>query len=205
MWRVLAVAAALAALSLAVVAPAPAYDPWMWLVWGREVAAGGLDTREGPAFKPLPVVVCALLAPLGGAAPVAWVLLVRTAGIVALWLAWRLGRRLAGGSGLAGAAAVAGVVLAGRLLELTAAGAEPALAIALALGAVETWSSGRVRVAAACVLACGLLRVEAWPFLLVAGAAVWRRRPEHRAALVAAAALLPAAWLVPEWLGSGDL
>src|SRR4051812_772975 len=68
-WRVIAVAAAIAALSLIVIAPAPSYDPWMWLLWGREVTEGGLDTRDGPAFKPLPVAVCALLAPLGAAAP----------------------------------------------------------------------------------------------------------------------------------------
>jgi hypothetical protein len=55
----------LAGLSVLVVAPAPAYDPWMWLLWGREIAGGTLSTSEGPAFKPLPVAVCALLAPLG--------------------------------------------------------------------------------------------------------------------------------------------
>ena len=54
-------------------APAPGYDPWAWLLWGREVAGGALSTVEGPAFKPLPVAVCALLAPLGGAAPWLWV------------------------------------------------------------------------------------------------------------------------------------
>jgi len=119
-----AVAAALAALSLALVAPAPSYDPWMWLLWGREVAEASLDTRDGPAFKPLPVAVCALLAPLGAAAPVAWVLLVRTAGLVAVYLAWRVGRRLAGGSRLAGAlrAASVGGGLAGRLSRRTMPG-----------------------------------------------------------------------------------
>ena len=38
-------------------------------VGARGRGAATLDTREGPAFKPLPVAVCALLAPLGGAAP----------------------------------------------------------------------------------------------------------------------------------------
>src|SRR5919112_61296 len=79
-WRALAVAAALAAVSLVVVAPAPSYDPWMWLLWGREVADG---------------------------------------------------------------AAAVGVLLCGRLLALTAAGAEPALVLAAALGAAEAWAAGR--------------------------------------------------------------
>ena len=81
MPRALAIAVAAGLLSLLIVAPAPSYDPWAWLLWGREVAGGGLNTVDGPAFKPLPVAVCALLAPLGtGAAPWAWVLLVRAVG-----------------------------------------------------------------------------------------------------------------------------
>jgi hypothetical protein len=76
---------------------------------------GGGEPRHPrrPAFKPLPVAVCALLAPLGAAAPVAWVLLVRTAGLLAVYLAWRVGRRLAGGSRLAGALAAAPCCCAG--------------------------------------------------------------------------------------------
>src|SRR4051812_7444893 len=46
---------AIALLSLLVVDPAPSYDPWSWLLWGREVAGGSLSTIDGPAFKPLPV------------------------------------------------------------------------------------------------------------------------------------------------------
>ena len=164
-------AAALAGLSLVLVAPAPSYDPWAWLLWGREVAEGGLDTREGPAFKPLPVAVCALLSPLGEAAPVVWVAVVRAAGLLSLWLAFRLGRRLAGDSVCAGLLAALGVALCGGLLAYTAAGAEPALVLALALGGVEAWRAGQVRLALACAAGFGLLRVESWPFLLAGG--VW--------------------------------
>ena len=205
MRRALLVAVALAGLSLLVVAPAPSYDPWAWLLWGRELAGGTLDTREGPAFKPLPVAVCALLAPLGGAAPVVWVAIVRAAAALALWLAFRLGRHLAGGSVWAGLLAAAGVALCGRFLAYSAAGAEPALLLALALGGAEAWRAGRVRLALACALGCGLLRVETWPFLLAGGVWLWRARPEQHAALAAAAALIPSAWLLPELAGSGDL
>ena len=58
-------ALAIAALTALVIAPAPAYDPWAWLLWGREIAHGTLSTEEMPAFKPLTVAVCTLLAPLG--------------------------------------------------------------------------------------------------------------------------------------------
>src|SRR5829696_7076575 len=101
---------------------APGYDPWTWLLWGREVASGTLSTADGPAFKPLPVAVCALLAPLGSAAPVVWVVLVRAAAGAALVLAYRLARDLdqprrgqtpsrVGRGLLAGGLAVVGVAL----------------------------------------------------------------------------------------------
>ena len=44
------VALALVGLALGsalLVAPAPTYDPWMWLLWGREVAGGALEHRGG--------------------------------------------------------------------------------------------------------------------------------------------------------------
>jgi hypothetical protein len=201
----LAAGIALPVASLLVVAPAPAYDPWAWLLWGREVAGGGLSTVDGPAFKPLPVAVCALLAPLGAAAPWLWVLLVRAAAVVAALLAFDLARRLAGGSRLAGALGAAAVLLCGALPAYTAAGAEPALVLAFALGAAAAWRERRMRLALACAVACALLRVEAWPFVAIAGVVLWRGRPQDRALLAALAVAVPAAWLVPELIGSGDL
>jgi hypothetical protein len=197
-------ALAVALVSLLVVDPAPSYDPWTWLLWGREVAGGSLSTIDGPAFKPLPVAVCALLAPLGSAAPWAWVLLVRVAAALAVWLAYRLGSELAGGSVSAGALAAGGVALCGGLLAFSAAGAEPALVLALALGGAAAWRDRRFRLALACGVACALLRVEAWPFLLAVGAVLWRQRPQDRPLLVALALLVPAAWFVPELIGSGE-
>ena len=88
-WLIAAGVLALAAAS--VLLPfSPVYDPWAWLVWGRELTEGSLDTSGGPSFKPLPVAICALLAPLGDAAPDAW-LAVSRAG----WLAAPRARSLA--------------------------------------------------------------------------------------------------------------
>ncbi len=227
MWRVILAILAAAAASPLLVRAAPGYDPWTWLLWGREVAGGTLSTVDGPAFKPLPVAICALLAPLGGAAPVVWVVLVRAAAGVALVLAYRLARdlnpprwgqtpsRVGGGlakprwgqtpSRVGGGLAVVGVALAGGFALETARGAEAPLVIAAALGAVACWRAGRLRAALALGAACALLRVEAWPFLALAGVVAWRREPGARALLGALAVLVPAAWFVPEWLGSGDL
>ena len=205
MLRVLTVVVGAALLSLLLVAPAPSYDPWAWLLWGREVAGGELSTLEGPAFKPLPVAVCALLAPLGAAAPWLWVLLVRAAALLAALLAFGLARRLAGGSRVAGALGALALVLCSGLPAYTAAGAEPALVLALALGSAAAWRERRMRIALACAVGCALLRVEAWPFVAVAGVVLWRSRPKDRPLLAALAVGLPAAWLLPELIGSGDL
>jgi hypothetical protein len=203
--RNFAVAGVIALVSLLVVAPAPSYDPWAWLLWGREVAGGELSTLDGPAFKPLPVAVCALLAPLGGAAPWLWVGLVRVAAAVAGVLAYALARDLAGGSRAAGVLGAAAVLLCGALPAYTAAGTDPALVLALALGAALAWRERRARIALACAIGCALVRVEAWPFVAVAGVLLWRSRPQDRVLLGTLAVAVPAAWLVPELIGSGDI
>src|SRR5829696_1287313 len=211
MGRVILVILAAAAASPVLVRAAPGYDPWTWLLWGREVAGGSLSTAAGPAFKPLPVAVCALLAPLGSAAPVVWVVLVRAAAGAALVLAYRLARTLdppqrgLTRSRIGGGLAVAGVALAGGFALEAARGGEAPLVIAGALGAVACWRAGRLRAALALGAACALLRVEAWPFLALAGAVAWRCDPGARRLLAALALLVPAAWFVPEWLGSGDV
>ena len=205
MRRALLVSVALAGCSLLVVRPAPSYDPWMGLKWGDELFTGQLSTLQGPAFKPLPVAVCALLAPLGQAAPWLWVLVARLAAALAVVLAFRLGRRLAMGSLLAGALAAVGVVLCGPYLGLAAAGAAEGLLLALALAGAEAWRKDRPRWALACGVGAALVRVETWPFLLAGGVRYWRRRPQDRAFLVAAAVLVPTAWFIPEVMGSGDL
>ena len=146
--------------SALLIAPAPTYDPWMWLLWGRETASLSLSTVEGPAFKPLPVAVCAVLSLLGPAAPVAWVLIARAGAVVAVFVAYRA----------VGALAAAAVALTGAFVAYAAAGAETGWTTAFALlrrcspGA----TTGRARRSGS-GSACALLRVEAWPFLLVAG------------------------------------
>ncbi len=189
--------------SVLLVAPAPSYDPWAWLLWGREVTRLELSTVGGPAFKPLPVFVCALLRPLGGAAPEAWVLIARAGAVLAVWLGYRLGRELAGVA--AGVVAAVGVALCGGFLGYAARGAETGWTIAFALAAILAWRRERWGIALACGVGCALLRVEAWPFLALAGVVLWQRERALRPWLVACAVAVPALWFVPEWLGSGDV
>jgi hypothetical protein len=63
MAKLIAVCVGVGGLSLVLPSEA-SYDPWAWLVWGREVAHLHLDTTGGPSWKPLPVLVTALVSPL---------------------------------------------------------------------------------------------------------------------------------------------
>ena len=93
----------------------------------------------------------------------------------------------------------------GRVVVYAGAGAETGWTTAFALLALLAWRDGRAGAAIGFGVGCALLRVEAWPFLFVAGVVAWRRHPELRGLLVLCAVAVPALWFVPEWLGSGDL
>ena len=124
-----------AALSL-LIAAAPDYDAWAYLTWGREVTRLELSTTAGPAFKPLPVAICALIAPLG---PDAWLFVVRAAALAAVALAIRLAWELTR-SRTAAAAAAGAVVLTGDFVRHAAVGNAEPLLCALALGALAASS-----------------------------------------------------------------
>ena len=179
----------------------PGYDGWAWLLWGREIAALDLDTVAGPAFKPLPVAVCAVLSLAGGAAPALWLVIARAGALAAVWLGGRLCARL-GGHWLLGAAAVA---LCEGMWWHAAIGNSEGLFLALALAALDRGLAGRHGWALAAGAGAALLRPEAWPFLAAYGLVLFRARADLRPWLVAAAVAIPAAWFLPELWGSGDL
>lgn len=199
------VAAAILAIGLAsFLFPSSAtYDAWSWIVWGREIVHGDLNTISGPSWKPLPVVVTTAAAPLGSIAPDVWVLTARVGAITAVVLAFVLARRIGG--------LVAGIFAA------VALGAAPwwiwngwlanseGLLVAIVLGAIVAALDGRRRVAFACAIAAGLLRPEAWPFIVLYAAWLgWRGERRERIVVAGGLVLLPLAWLLPEKWGSGD-
>src|SRR4051794_16567270 len=69
-------AAALAGLSL-LLPSAPTYDPWAWILWGREILHLDLATTGGPSWKPLPVLLTTPFALFGAAAPALWLVTAR--------------------------------------------------------------------------------------------------------------------------------
>ena len=182
---------------------APSYDPWSWLIWGREVVQGDLSTEVGPSWKPLPVLFTAPLSLVGEAAPHLWLVIARAATFGAAIAAALIGLRLAGRLG---------AVLAGGLLlsytDLWQASllgnSEGGLVLCL-LGAAERHMAGRFGQAFAFGVAAGLLRPEAWPFLGLYAAWLVLREPRRLAWVAGGLALLPVLWLLPELWGSGSL
>jgi hypothetical protein len=113
-----------------------------------------------------------------------------------------------GARAAAGALAALGVVLLRDpftdWVRQFAGGLSEPLLVALVLGAVERELARRRGQAFALGVAASLLRPEAWPFLAVYGAYLWRGRVLDRKALIAGGLVIPLAWLVPDLIASGD-
>jgi len=205
------VALVLAAASLALPYH-PVYDPWAWLVWGRELVHGGFETAAGPSWKPLPVLVDAPLSMLGDVAPQAWMLIARTGWFSAALLAGLLAARLSGEKTgrwrwVAAVIAAASVALTADsftppLRQFTGGLSEPLL-VALVLGAISAALDERPGWVLGLGTAAALLRPEVWPFLALWAYFASRGRPRLRAAAIACALLIPLAWFVPDILGAG--
>jgi hypothetical protein len=203
LWLPVLACFALAAISL-LEPSAPTYDPWAWIIWGREVMHLDLDTVSGPSWKPLPVLLTAPFSLLGNdAAPALWLLVARAGSLGALVVTYRLGARLAGVA--AGLLAALLLLASPWLVRNALLGNSEGLLILFVVWSVERHVADRHGQAFALGIAAGMLRPEAWPFIgLYALWLVWRDR--RRVPWVAGGlALLPLLWLLPELWGSGDL
>lgn len=201
-WPLLLGCVVLATLSLLLPA-APTYDPWAWLVWGREITELDLNTRLGPSWKPLPVMFTTLFALFGERAPDLWLVVARAGGLLALAMSYRLATRLAGR--FAGLMAAAGVLLMERWMRDSGLGHSEPLLVGLVLWSIDAHLGGRRGRALGLGFAAGLLRPEIWPFLGIYGLFLWFREPRLRRVMVALAVLTPMAWFLPELWGSGDV
>jgi hypothetical protein len=202
LWLPALACVAIAALTL-LEPSAPTYDPWAWIIWGREVMHLDLDTVSGPSWKPLPVMLTAPFSLFGDdAAPALWLVVARAGSLGALVVTYRLGVRL---SGIAGGLFAALLLLASPwLIRNGLLGNSEGLLILFVVWAVERHIAGHHAQAFALGITAGMLRPEAWPFIgLYALWLVWKDRtrlPWVAGGLV----LLPILWLLPEYWGSGD-
>ncbi|MFL5866120.1 MAG: hypothetical protein ACJ766_03370, partial [Thermoleophilaceae bacterium] len=193
----------LAAASL-LIPSAPTTDPWGWIVWGREIAHVRLQTAIGgaPSWKPLPALFTTPFSVFGGAAPDLWLLTARAGGLLGVLAAYRLASRLGGPA--AGVLAAIGLVLSANWIRTFLHGYAEPFAIAMLLWAVDRHWSGRSRQALLLLLGVSLVRPEAFALALLYGALAWRRGELPIWALALAAIAVPALWLGPDWIGSGD-
>jgi hypothetical protein len=206
-WLVLVGCLLVSALTL-VLPSTPTYDPWAWIMWGREIAELQLDTTGGPSWKPLPMLFTVPFSLFGDeAAPYLWLWIARAGGLLACAMAYRLAHRLAGGRAygvLAGVAAALALFSSFRYVRDAALGNSEALLAGLVLWAFERHLDGRRDHAFYLGVAGALLRPEVWPFLGLYGLWLWLREPELRLRIAVLAALVPALWFLPELWGSGD-
>ena len=204
----LATAACVVLAALSLLTPStPTYDPWAWLIWGREIAELDLETTSGPSWKPLPVLFTTLFAPFGDAAPALWLVVARTGALLALVMAYRVASRLVGGGGfgaLAGAVAALGLVLTEGWVRYAGLGNSEALLVALVLLAVERHLDGARRHAFVLAFGAALLRPEVWPFLGLYGVYLWRADTRSRRLVAGLLLLVPVLWFGPELWGSGN-
>ncbi len=206
----------LGALSAAVFPTVPSYDPWSWIVWGREVVDPHLSfaTGGGPSWKPLPVFFTTVYALVGGAAPTLWVITARIGGLLGLVAAWRLAARLIApvvaddqrrtAETIAGLVAVLGIVLTQDWVYYMLRGTSEPMLIAAALWAIDRLLDRKHGVAFAIAIAGALIRPEFWPFVGVYGLWLWFKEPRLRVLIVLGFASIPVFWFGPPWIGSGQ-
>lgn len=215
-WTAL-IAASLGLSALTLLYPStPTYDPWAWIIWGREIFHLDLVTTQGPSWKPLPVIFTTLFAPFGEASPDLWLVVARAGGLLALAGGFRVATRLVepltGGwctrSGLpaciGGASAVAAMLVQSEFVKATALGNSEGLLVASVLFAIDRHMSGDRRGALLLAGVAGLFRPELWLFLGPYGLYVFWRDPRLRLLVVAVGLAMPLLWFVPEYIGSGD-
>ena len=186
----------------------PTYDPWAWILWGREIVQLDLVTEGGPSWKPFPILFTAPFSLFGqDIAPYLWIWVARAGGLFGCAMAYRMATRLIGGGVygvLAGVCAFLALFSSNKYVRDAALGNSEPLLAALVLWAFERHLDGRRDHALLLGFLAALLRPEAWPFLGLYGLWLWMKNPELRARLVLFALLIPVCWFLPEWWGSGD-
>jgi hypothetical protein len=218
------VALVIAALTL-LIPSTPSYDPWAWIVWGREIIHLDLHTTGGPTWKPLPVIFTTLFAPFGKAAPDMWLVVGRAGAIAAVVMVFKVAARLVLWLGedrttgetrleraaalvpalFAGTICVIALVLSGAFIKDNALGYSEGLMTALVLIGVERHLDGHYRQAFTIGFLAALDRPELWVFWGPYGLWLWWKDPGARKLVYALFALIPVLWFGPELWGSGHL
>ncbi len=147
----------------------PTYDPWAWILWGREILHLDLVTEGGPSWKPFPILFTIPFSIFGqNIAPYLWIWLARAGGLFACVMAYRMANRLIGGrvyGAIAGVCAFAALLSSNKFVRDAALGNSDPMLGGIVLWAFERHLDGRRDHALYLGVAAAFMRPEAWPFL----------------------------------------
>jgi hypothetical protein len=184
------------------------YDGMYSLLWGRDIAHARLPDFEAPVAPtphPLANILGAIVAPLGGGATTALLVVSYASFAVLGWVAFRFGASLY--SAWVGVL-FAAVVLTRDVLVSEAIQASvdvPFLALVLGAATLEARQPRRGRPVLALLSVAGLLRPEAWLLSAAYVGYLWSRAtPRERRALIALAVSAPLAWASFDLAVTGD-
>ena len=222
-YLILAAVAVVVGIVSLLIPSTPSYDPWAWIIWGREIVHINLQTTGGPTWKPLPVIFTTLFAPFGQAEPDMWLVVARAGAFAAVVMVFRLSFRLTrmigayftraegeldrttlvGPAVLAGVIAALGLALSGGFISDNALGYSEGLATAIILIALERALDGHPRQAFALGFLAALDRPEIWLFWGPYGLWLFWKDPGARRMIIVLFVLIPILWFLPEYWGSG--
>jgi hypothetical protein len=199
-----ATAIALALLSIVLVLVTrtrPGYDPYGWLVWGKQTLHWNLDTNGAPSWKPLAYIFTVPYALFGHYALWLWMFTSVTVSLSAVLFAGRIAYRLTDAPAGRKYAAIAAAVFAGLAVlgirdytHFILSAQSDTMIVALCLGAIDFHLSGRPRAAFAFGVLASLGRPEVWPFLALYTVWAWRKVPSMHRLIIGGLLALPVFW-----------
>lgn len=182
----------------------PSYDPYGWLVWGRQVLHWNLNTDGAPSWKPLTFLFTLPCALFGRASLYMWMVTSVAGTLAGAVFAARIAFRITADGGVpvtrryapyvAGAFAGVGLLGMQTYPHLILIANSDQLNVALCLAAIDAHLSRRPRLALTVLVAAALGRPEVWPFVALYAGWLWLRVPGARPWALLGLALIPVAW-----------
>lgn len=193
----------------------PGFDPFGWLVWGRQALAGNLNLGGAPSWKPLPFLFTVPYALTGHLQLRLWMITAAAIDLAGVGFAGRIAYRLVGGGvgegdrparyaaiAAAGFAGLAVLGLADYTHYILSAQSDPMI-VTFCLAGIDMYLGGRYRWAFGFGVLGALGRPEVWPFLGLFTVWAWFKVPSMRPLLCAGVALIAFMWFGIPWITNG--
>jgi hypothetical protein len=180
----------------------PGFDPYGWLVWGRQTLLGSLDTNAAPSWKPLSYIFTVPYALAGHRLELRlWMITVVFVSLAGVIFAARIAYKLTDAPAHRRWPAVAAGVFAGLALlglqdyahYVLSSQSDPMI-VTLCLAAVDCHLYKRYRAAIVLGVLASLGRPEVWPFLGLYSLWCWRAVPATRWWLAGGWAVVVVLW-----------